>query len=101
MKGRCVWLNGEKIYKVGIYIRLSREDGDDGESESVENQRDILHKFINERENFELVDEYVDDGFTGTNFDRPEFKRLIKDIELGRIDTVITKDLSRFRVETI
>ena len=101
MKGRCVWLNGEKIYKVGIYIRLSREDGDDRESESVENQRDILHKFINERENFELVDEYVDDGFTGTNFDRPDFKRLIKDIELGRIDTVITKDLSRFRVETI
>ena len=94
-------MNGEKIYKVEIDIRLSREDGDDGESESVENQRDILHKFINERENFELVDEYVDDGFTGTNFDRPDFKRLIKDIELGRIDTVITKDLSRFRVETI
>lgn len=89
-------MSGEKIYKVGIYIRLSREDGDDRESESVENQRDIIHKFISEKENFELVDEYVDDGYTGTNFNRPSFKRLINDIEKNRIDTVITKDLSRF-----
>lgn len=91
----------EKIYKVGIYIRLSREDGDDKESESVENQRDIMHKFVDEREELELIDEYVDDGYTGTNFDRPNFKRLIEDVNNGRIDTIITKDLSRFRVETI
>lgn len=91
----------ERIYKVGIYIRLSREDGDDRESESVENQRDIITEYVRERENFAIVDEYIDDGYTGTNFDRPSFKRLIGDVESGRIDTIITKDLSRFRVGTI
>lgn len=62
----------------------------------MENQRDIIHKFIDENDDLELVEEYVDDGFTGTNFDRPAFKKLIKDIEKGHIDCVITKDLSRF-----
>lgn len=82
-------------YKVGIYIRLSREDGDDRESESVENQRDIINKFIEDQEDLEYVEEYVDDGYTGTNFDRPGFIRLKKDIEKGIINCVITKDLSR------
>lgn len=86
----------EKIYRVGAYIRLSREDGDDRESESVENQRDIIHKFVEENEDLELIEEYVDDGYTGTNFDRPSFIRLKKDIEKGYINCVITKDLSRF-----
>ena len=82
---------------VGVYIRLSREDGDDRESESVENQRDIINKFIEEQKDLKFIDEYVDDGYTGTNFDRPSFKRLIEDIEIGKINCVITKDLSRFR----
>lgn len=56
-----VIMNGEEIYQVGIYIRLSREDGDDGESESVENQRDLITNFIEEHEDLELVEEYVDD----------------------------------------
>lgn len=86
----------EKKYQVGVYIRLSREDGDDRESESVENQRDIINKFIEEREELEFIDEYVDDGFTGTNFDRPSFKKMKTDIENGKINCVITKDLSRF-----
>lgn len=86
----------EKTYKVGMYIRLSREDGDDRESESVENQRDIITNFIESKEDLELVDEYVDDGYTGTNFDRPGFKRLKEDVDNGKIDCVITKDLSRF-----
>lgn len=51
----------ERIYGVGIYIRLSREDGDDRESESVENQRDIIHKFIDDNKDLEFIDEYVDD----------------------------------------
>lgn len=59
-----VIMNGEEIYQVGIYIRLSREDGDDGESESVENQRDLITNFIEEHEDLELVEEYVDDGYT-------------------------------------
>lgn len=83
------------LYKVGIYIRLSREDDDKIlESESIINQRSLLLQYINEN-NYTLIDEYVDDGYSGTNFDRPEFNRLIKDIELGRINMVLTKDMSR------
>lgn len=87
----------EIVYKVAIYIRLSKEDEKDDkekDSESVTNQRNILLKFVKDN-GYELVDIYIDDGYTGTNFDRPEFKRMIKDIELGKINMVITKDLSR------
>ena len=58
----------EGKYKAGIYIRLSREDGDDKESESVENQRDIINNFINDSDDLELIDEYVDDGYTRYKF---------------------------------
>ena len=83
-----------KSYKVGLYIRLSREDGDDLESESITNQRSLLNYYAQEN-NFYVYDEYVDDGFSGCNFDRPAFKRMIKDIENCNINCVITKDLSR------
>lgn len=82
-------------YRVGIYIRLSREDGDKEESSSVSNQRDMIRHYIGEFPELVYVDEYVDDGYTGTNFDRPGFKKMITDIENGKINTVITKDLSR------
>lgn len=89
-------------YKVAIYIRLSREDDktdEDGkyhkrDSESVKNQRNILQKYV-EQNKLNLVDEYVDDGYSGSNFDRPNFKRMISDIEKGLINMVIVKDLSR------
>lgn len=77
-----------------MYIRLSREDGDRLESESVSNQRDILYRYIKENGHI-LIDEYVDDGVSGTTFERSEFKRMISDIEEKRINMVITKDLSR------
>ena len=86
------------IYKVAIYIRLSKEDVDRGydESESIKNQRTLLTKYVeNLGWNYELIDIYIDQGFTGTNFNRPDFQRMIKDIELGKINMVITKDLSR------
>ena len=83
-----------KTFKVGIYIRLSREDGDKLESESVSNQRDILQRYIKEN-NHILVDEYIDDGYSGTTFERPSFERMISDIENQKINMVITKDLSR------
>ena len=83
-----------KTFKVGIYIRLSREDGDKLESESVSNQRDILQKYIKEN-NLIFVDEYIDDGVSGTTFERKNFQRMIDDIEAKRINMVITKDLSR------
>ena len=84
---------GNSSFKVGIYIRLSRDDGNI-ESDSIISQRSLLNQYIKEN-NYNLIDEYVDDGFTGTNFERPSFKRMIKDIESGRINMIITKDMSR------
>ncbi|MEG1016154.1 MAG: recombinase family protein, partial [Bacilli bacterium] len=83
-----------KIYSVGIYIRLSREDEKVGESESVTNQRSLLTKYVSEN-GYKLVGTYIDDGFSGTNFNRPDFKRMLGDIEENKINMVITKDLSR------
>ena len=82
------------IFKIAIYIRLSREDGDDMESESVTNQRSLLNGYL-KAQNLVAVDIYIDDGYTGTNFERPDFKRMLNDIEKGKINMVITKDLSR------
>ena len=85
-----------KTFNTALYIRLSREDGDNMESESITNQRDLLHLFLEKtKEKLVYIDEYVDDGFTGSNFDRPSWKRLMKDLENGKINTIITKDLSR------
>ena len=83
------------MYRVAAYIRLSNEDGDRRESESVSSQRQIIETFVNAHESMLVVDEYVDDGYTGTNFNRPEFKRLISDVEGGRINCIVVKDLSR------
>lgn len=90
-------IQAPSFYRVGLYIRLSESDEDktyESESESIVNQRNLLMDYV-KMSGFTLVDEYVDDGFTGTNFDRPSFQRLLKDIESGRINCVITKDLSR------
>lgn len=81
-------------FKVGMYIRLSREDGDKQESESIGNQRNIIKRFLEEND-LGFVDEYVDDGVSGTTFDRKGFNRLVQDIESKRINMVVTKDLSR------
>ncbi|MBR6949704.1 MAG: recombinase family protein [Bacilli bacterium] len=85
-----------RIYKVGIYIRLSKEDDKDKniESESITNQRNLIMEYINNN-NLTLEKEYVDDGISGTTFNRPGFNELIKDIENKKINMVITKDLSR------
>lgn len=76
-------------------MRLSRDDDKAGESMSIENQRIILQKYVAEH-NGTIVDEYIDDGWSGTNFDRPDVKRLLNDAQSGKIDTIIVKDLSRF-----
>lgn len=82
-------------YLVGLYIRLSREDEDKThESESISNQKSLLLQYTKEN-NLKVYDMYIDDGYSGTNFNRPNFNRLIKDIELGKINMVITKDMSR------
>lgn len=83
------------IYNVGLYIRLSKEDDDKATtSESISNQKSLLLQYVKEN-NLKVYDIYMDDGYSGTNFDRPEFNRLLDDIELGKINMVITKDMSR------
>ena len=103
----------EKHFYVAMYLRLSKDDNDiadvndirnvigkDGkvksESNSIGNQRELIKSFVREQSDMELYDIYVDDGFSGSNFNRPEFKRMIADIEAGRVNCVIVKDLSRF-----
>ena len=81
--------------KAGAYLRLSRDDERDGESMSIENQRYYLTSYIHEH-GWELVDTYIDDGYTGLNFNRPDFQRMISDVKSGRINLVVVKDLSRF-----
>jgi len=84
-------------YTAGLYIRLSKEDENKKNinSESVENQKDILNAYAS-KNNYMVYDTYIDDGYTGTNFNRPGFSRLISDIESKKINMVIVKDLSRF-----
>ena len=83
-------------YKVAGYIRLSKEDKIKDESNSVTNQKAIIDSYVKKNEDLELVDFYIDDGYSGTTFDRPEYKRMFKDIVDGQVNTVIVKDLSRF-----
>jgi len=81
--------------KTAGYYRLSREDGDKMESDSIRNQKDLIADYVSKHPEITLVDEYVDDGYTGTNFDRPGFQKLLKDIESKKINCIIVKDLSR------
>lgn len=83
-------------FRAALYLRLSREDGDKEESDSIGNQRNLLKRFLVAQEDMVLADIYIDDGFTGTNFKRPDFQRMIADIEAGLVNCVIVKDLSRF-----
>lgn len=100
--------DNKEIYKTAMYLRLSKGDGDvDGidkaESNSITNQRMIILGFLEKHQDLKLVDTYIDDGYTGTNFDRPELKRMMADIDAGKIDAIVCKDLSRFgreRIET-
>lgn len=86
--------NENRIYEVGIYCRLSKDDGTDTESVSIDTQKSILTDFVKQK-GWNLKKTYVDDGYSGTNFNRPDFQNMIKDIEEGLINCVITKDLSR------
>ena len=85
----------QKHYIAGLYYRLSQEDERQGESVSIDNQRAILRKYAEEH-GFEIHGEYIDDGVSGTTFDRPEVQRLLDDAKTGIINTIIVKDLSRF-----
>jgi len=88
-----------KVWSVALYIRLSQEDSDNGEekqeSNSVTSQKTILNEFVEEHDDLIVYDTYIDDGFTGTDFNRPSFQRLLEDMRKGNINCVIVKDLSR------
>ena len=89
----------KKVWSVALYIRLSQEDSDNGtekqESNSVTSQKTLLNEFIEEHDDLIVYDTYIDDGFTGTDFNRPSFQRLLEDMRSGNINCVIVKDLSR------
>ena len=97
--------NMPDMYDAALYLRLSRDDIEDGsvktESDSIANQRELLRSFVKSQPDIQIFDIYVDDGYSGGNFDRPEFKRMTKDIESGKVNCVIVKDLSRFGREYI
>ena len=87
-------INNPKNYQAALYLRLSKEDENEGPSQSITNQQSLLSEFAR-RQNLIVYDTYIDDGYSGTDFDRPAFKRLLADIEDKKINMVLTKDLSR------
>ena len=83
-------------FKVAAYLRLSKEEfGNEKESNSITNQKLIIDNYLKEHKEYKLIDYYVDDGYSGTDFDRPEFQRMLEDIKNKKIDVIIIKDLSR------
>ena len=82
-------------WRAGIYLRLSNDDGDNKESNSISNQKNLIKYALSEKKEFKIIDYYVDDGFTGTDFNRPGFNKMMEDIYNGKINSVIVKDLSR------
>ena len=88
-------MSKQTIYNAGIYVRLSQEDMRAGESLSIENQKLILTKYVAEQ-GWNIIDTYVDDGYSGTDFNRPAVTRLLDDAKMGKINLIIVKDLSRF-----
>lgn len=86
----------EKVYKTAVYARLSKDDGDKAESNSIASQKLICEEYIEKQDDLELVDIYADDGYSGVDFDRPAFRRLEQDVRDGKINAIVVKDLSRF-----
>ena len=84
----------QALRRTALYTRLSKDDDVQGDSESIKTQKAMLSQYAAEH-GFLITDTYVDDGYSGLNFDRPDFQRMLADIEDGKIDVVITKDLSR------
>lgn len=87
----------EKEWKIAIYLRLSKEDGDKDESDSISSQRTLINNYIKSNmSDYEIIGEFIDDGYTGTNFKRPNFQKMIGLVDDEKINCIIVKDLSRF-----
>lgn len=83
-------------YQAAMYLRLSKEDGDKAESMSISNQKDLIRAYVDKKPEIQLSSEWVDDGYSGANFDRPSFQNMMEEVKKGRINCIIVKDLSRF-----
>lgn len=98
LKSICFLQEGQikqmELYKTAIYCRLSQDDGQEGDSSSIQTQKMMLKQYAQDN-GFVIHDIYVDDGYSGLNFERPAFQRMLQDIEKGKVNLVITKDLSR------
>ncbi len=88
-------INFEREWLVGIYTRRSFDDNEDFESNTIINQKSLINNYISKEDNMKIIDYYVDDGYTGTDFNRPAFQEMMNDIKEKRINTIIVKDLSR------
>lgn len=86
----------KKIWNAAVYVRLSKEDGDKIESDSITSQKDILSEYVKQKDDIKISDFYIDDGWSGANFERPAFSRMMSDIYAKKVNCVIVKDLSRF-----
>ena len=84
------------IWNMAAYMRLSKEDNENMISNSISNQKMLINEYIDEHQDLNLIDYYIDDGYSGTSFNRPAFKRLLEDIRDKKINVIIVKDLSRF-----
>ena len=85
-----------KIWNTTLYLRLSRDDGDKEESNSITGQRDLLRDFLTKHPELREYAVRVDDGWSGSTFERPNFKKMIEDVKAGRTNCIVVKDLSRF-----
>ena len=82
----------QKVYKCALYARLSRDDGDKTESDSITNQINLLEGYCGRADDMEIAQHYIDDGYTGTNFNRPAFIRMMEDVDSGKVNCIIVKD---------
>lgn len=87
---------GIKLYNAAIYVRLSKDDGDKEESDSISNQKELIRDYLKSKSDIQIEAVHVDDGFSGVDFDRPAFIEMMEEIKAGKINCVVVKDLSRF-----
>ena len=90
-----MYLKSQNSFLAAVYLRLSKDDGDKMESDSIRNQRSLIRDFAKQHSEITLVKEYVDDGFSGTNFERPDFQKMMEDARNHKINCIIVKGLSR------
>lgn len=89
-------MQGEKIYRTCMYLRLSKENSGYDKDDSIEMQKYLLQKYVDEQPDMELINVFCDNGTTGTNFKRPEFEKMMESIRKRELDCIVVKDLSRF-----